>query len=304
MQIFVANIAFDCSSPDAQNAIYCLLGSTEVDSKDVYNIEAVRQLCSSRRRSIVFCRACGLFRFGRWLTPKEKRKKLWIANSFYWQHTTGTLNEKKNWLFYKLSNLNIISDEENWLLSEGKNFGRMRMEMTLWTRALEMVATISDEGALKFSLYLKDKVVIHKSNIYSMNDSVDIKVIIAMFFPDLIPAPISLAESAIKEKENIDGFFENVRHEPVRNWAISTGNIAAVLRPYQEDAIRFMISREDPDQQTAFMVKDDFVELPTTPPILYSPITGSLSRQLQRPSFGKCPRGISEYLLEKQNETI
>ncbi|VDO47202.1 unnamed protein product [Onchocerca flexuosa] len=160
-----------------------------------------------------------------------------------------------------------------------------------------MVATISDEGALKFSLYLKDKVVIHKNNIYSMNDSADIKIIIAMFFPDLISAPISLAKSTIKEKENIDEFFESVRHEPVRNWEISTGNIVAVLRPYQEDAVRFMISREDPDQQTAFMVKDDFVELPTTPPILYSPITGSISRQLQRPSFGKCPPGIFEYLL-------
>lgn len=60
-----------------------------------------------------------------------------------------------------------------------------------------------------------------------------------------------------------------------------------------------MISREDPGQQTIFMVKDDFIELPTTPRILYSPVTGSISRQLRRPSFGKCPQGILRYLLDK-----
>lgn len=55
-----------------------------------------------------------------------------------------------------------------------------------WTRAFEMVATISSEGALKFSLFLKDNAVIHENNIHSVNDSVDVKTIIAMFFPDLV----------------------------------------------------------------------------------------------------------------------
>ncbi|KAL3995110.1 hypothetical protein ACH3XW_24455 [Acanthocheilonema viteae] len=271
------NIAFDCLSADAQNTVFCFLGSTEVDSKDIDNIGAVRQLCGSRRRSVVFCRACGLFKFGRWLTPKEKRLKLWVACSF-WQHTTGRLSEKKNWLLYKLSNLK-------------------------WTRTFEIVAMISDEGALKFSLFIKDSVVSHESNIYNVNDSVDIKAIIAMFFPRLVRAPISPTALAIKVKENADGFFESVQREPVRNWKISTENIVAVLRPYQEDAIRFMISREDPNQQTVFVIEDDFVELPTTPRILYSPITGFMSRQLRKPSFGKCPPGIFGYLLEETDRS-
>ncbi|EJW76062.1 hypothetical protein WUBG_13028, partial [Wuchereria bancrofti] len=183
------NTAFDCSSPDAQNVIYCFVGSTEVDSKSVDNIEAVRQLCGSRRRSLVFCRTCGLFRFGRWLTPKEKRMKLWVANLLFWQHTTGRLNKEENWLFYELSNLK-------------------------WTRAFEMVATISDQGALKFSLFLKNNAVVYENNIYNVNDSADVKAIIAMFFPHLVPSPISLARLIIKEKENIDGFFESIKHEP------------------------------------------------------------------------------------------
>lgn len=58
-----------------------------------------------------------------------------------------------------------------------------------------------------------------------------------------------------------------------------------------------MISREDPDQQIAFTIQDDFVELPTIPRILYSPITGSISRQLDRPSFGIFPTGILECIL-------
>lgn len=49
-----------------------------------------------------------------------------------------------------------------------------------------MIVTISDEGALKFSIFLKDNAVIHESNAYSTNDSMDIKTIIAMFFPDLV----------------------------------------------------------------------------------------------------------------------
>lgn len=53
-----------------------------------------------------------------------------------------------------------------------------------------------------------------------------------------------------------------------------------------------MISREDPNQQTIFVVEDDFVELPTIPKILYSPVTGSMSRQLHKPSFDKCPPGM------------
>uniref|UniRef100_A0A0R3RI70 Uncharacterized protein n=1 Tax=Elaeophora elaphi TaxID=1147741 RepID=A0A0R3RI70_9BILA len=268
------NTTFDCSSPDAQNAVFCSLGSTEIDSQNIDNIGAVRQLRGSRRRSVVFCQACGLFRFGRWLTPKEKRLKLWVANSFFWQHTTGRLSKKKNWLLYNLSNLK-------------------------WTRTFEMVATISNEGALKFSLFLKDNAVTHESNIYNVNDSVDVKAIISMFFPRLVRTPISSTEFTIKVKENIDGFFEGVKREPVRNWKISTENIVAVLRPYQEDAIRFMISREDPNQQIEFVVQNDFVELPTTPPILYSPVTGSMSRQLRKPSFGKCPAGILGYLFEK-----
>ncbi|CAG9538785.1 unnamed protein product [Cercopithifilaria johnstoni] len=268
------SITFDCLSADAQNTVFCFLGSTEVDSKDIDNIGAVRQLCGSRRRSLVFCRACGLFRFGRWLTPKEKRTKQWVANSFFWQHTTGRLCEKKNWLLYKLSSLK-------------------------WTRTFELVVMVSDEGALKFNFFIKDSAVSHESDIYNVNDSVDVKTVIATFFPRLVRAPISSAALAIKMKENIDGFFESVKREPVKNWRISTGNIVAVLRPYQEDAIRFMISREDPNQQTVFGVEDDFVELPTTPRILYSPVTGFMSRQLHKPSFGKCPPGIFGYLLEK-----
>lgn len=62
-----------------------------------------------------------------------------------------------------------------------------------------------------------------------------------------------------------------------------------------------MISREDSNQQTTFVVENDFVELPTTPRILYSPITGSMSREIHKPSFGKCPPGIFGYLLEKTN---
>uniref|UniRef100_A0A915PUK5 SNF2 N-terminal domain-containing protein n=1 Tax=Setaria digitata TaxID=48799 RepID=A0A915PUK5_9BILA len=260
------NIAFDCSSPDAQNTVYCCLGSTEVDSKDVANIGVVRRLCGSRRRSFVFCRACGLFRFGRWLTPKEKRMKLWVANLFFWEHTTGVLNEKKNWLFYRLANLK-------------------------WTRTFEMVATISNEGALKFSLYLKGSAVIGGNNIFNANDSVYTKAIVSMFFPDLVPACVSLEGQglSIKEKEDIDGFFHSLSHEPLRNLRISTESIVAVLRPYQEDAIRFMISREDPSEQVVFTVKDDFIALPTTPPVLYTPVTGSLLREIHRPTFSKCP---------------
>lgn len=49
-----------------------------------------------------------------------------------------------------------------------------------------MVATISDKGALKFSLFVKDSAVSHESNIYNVNDSVDVKTIIAIFFPHLV----------------------------------------------------------------------------------------------------------------------
>ncbi|VDK86818.1 unnamed protein product [Litomosoides sigmodontis] len=258
------SVAFDCLSGDTQNTTFCFLGSTEVDSKDIDNIEAVRRLCGSRRRSV----------FGRWLTPKQKRLKLWVANVMFWQHTTGRLSEKKNRLLYTLSNLK-------------------------WTRTFEMVATISDKGALKFSLFIKDNAVSHESNIYNVNDSVDVKTIIAMFFPSLVRAPISSTTLSLKVKENIDEFFESMRREPVKNWRISTGNIVAVLRPYQEDAIRFMISREDSSQQTTFLVEDDFVELPTVPRILYSPVTGSMSRQIHKPLFAECPPGIFGCLLEK-----
>uniref|UniRef100_F1KQI8 E3 ubiquitin-protein ligase SHPRH n=1 Tax=Ascaris suum TaxID=6253 RepID=F1KQI8_ASCSU len=116
--------------------------------------------------------------------------------------------------------------------------------------------------------------------------------VIAHFFPLRVQ---KIEEESIfepRKKEDCKGFLRLLSHArpTYKDWKLSLSSIVPVLRPYQMDAVRFMISREvEPD--LGYSSKDFFVQIPTNPPFYFALYTGAMFDSLPHP-FEVPPGGI------------
>ncbi|VDN24655.1 unnamed protein product [Gongylonema pulchrum] len=199
------------------------------------------------------------------LRPYQK----WLHDSDAWPHAFGKLDETTAWMFSKLSCIKS-------------------------TRSFELTGQASDDGGLVFTFYVKRIALSNEVIYFNMREAVDVKSIFAIFFPELVPYKGPAQGKEARKTENVEGFLNSLPHETPVNWEICTTDIVAVLRPYQlllvqEDAVRFMISREDISRPATVNIENEFIILPTIPKILYSPTCGAMSLCLEKPSYSIPP---------------
>ncbi|VDD93016.1 unnamed protein product [Enterobius vermicularis] len=111
----------------------------------------------------------------------------------------------------------------------------------------------------------------------------------AYFFPSLVERPVS---DSFCKKEDCAWFLKKVaeNRSAVKPWKLRTEKLVPLLRPYQEDAVRFMISREvDPSVEQLF--NPISVLVPTHPSFTFYPATGGMSLKPVDP-FKIYPGGI------------
>uniref|UniRef100_A0A0M3JCY3 SNF2_N domain-containing protein n=1 Tax=Anisakis simplex TaxID=6269 RepID=A0A0M3JCY3_ANISI len=134
-------------------------------------------------------------------------------------------------------------------------------------------------GALELQICLSASVLNDLSAVPSAA-YVNINNVMAWFFPDHVErlaADEIDEECTMKTKEDCDGFLRllSKRRPEVSNWKLKTDSIVPILRPYQVDAVRFMISREL-HAQLDYSNEEFFLRIPADPPFYYSRFTGTV----------------------------
>uniref|UniRef100_A0A0N5AI10 Helicase ATP-binding domain-containing protein n=1 Tax=Syphacia muris TaxID=451379 RepID=A0A0N5AI10_9BILA len=115
--------------------------------------------------------------------------------------------------------------------------------------------------------------------------------VISIFFPNLVD---SATTNRSLKKENCAEFLRSLLNyrDQVKEWKLDTKKLVPILRPYQEDAVRFMISRE-----VSSAIKSPFdnlsfsVIIPTQPPFCFYPVTAGISDK-RAVDFNCGPGGI------------
>ncbi|KHN84478.1 E3 ubiquitin-protein ligase SHPRH [Toxocara canis] len=146
------------------------------------------------------------------------------------------------------------------------------------------------ESTIEVHIYLLTSVLNDPS--VSSSHLMWINKIIAHFFPQQVQTIDAKHILKPRKKEDCKGFLRLLSHlrPACKEWKLRTSSIVPILRPYQVDAVRFMISREM-EPQLDYSSKNFFVQVPTNPPFYFAVYTSAFFNSIPDP-FKVPPGGI------------
>uniref|UniRef100_A0A915C674 Helicase ATP-binding domain-containing protein n=1 Tax=Parascaris univalens TaxID=6257 RepID=A0A915C674_PARUN len=249
--------SFYCYWQAVRTAVHCFVGSVHASIKKVLHEGSFP---STGRLVCVVCKNCRMIKIARrYIGSKKKR----------------TIRED----FFEAS----YNDEES------EEFIAMTRRMIFCKNFFTVVFSHS-ESIIEMQIYLSSSILNNPS--VSTLSYPAVNNVIAHFFPQRVQ---KIEEEKIfepRKKEDCKGFLRLLSHvrPTYKDWKLSLSSIVPVLRPYQMDAVRFMISREvEPDLN--YSSEDFFVQIPTNPPFYFALYTGAIFDSLPRP-FEVPPGGI------------